>query len=136
MTKTFTKIALAAVAAGAMALPATGALAATRTESALLGALLGGVAGAAVSNGKTEGMALGAVAGAALGAAADSNKDRRRYQSRSRYVQRDVRPYHQDTRYGDYRARRYDDRDSAWSQDRYGYGSSYGRDYDSYDYRR
>ena len=136
MTKTLRNFALAAVAAGAMALPATSAMAATRTESALLGALLGGVAGAAVSNGKTEGMALGAVAGAAIGAAADSNKDRRRYQSRSRYVQRDVRPYHQETRYGDYRARRYDDRDSAWSQDRYRQRSNYDQAYDDYDYRR
>lgn len=136
MTKTFTNIALAAVAAGAITLPTTGALAATRTESAFLGALLGGVAGAAVSNGRTESMALGAVAGAAIGAVADSNKDRRRHQARSRYVQRDVRPYHQESRYGDYRARQYDERDAAWRQDRYGYESSYGQSYDHYDYRR
>ena len=135
MTKTFTKIALAMAAAGAIALPASSALAASQTESALLGALLGGVAGAAVGHGKTEGVVLGAVAGAAIGAAVDP-KNSRHHNYRSRYVQRDVRPYHQDTRYGGYYAPRRDYRDSAWSQDRYGYGSSYGNGYDGYGYRR
>ncbi len=135
MTKTFTKIALWAAAAAAVALPATGALAASQTQSALLGALLGGVAGAAVGHGKTEGVVLGAVAGAVIGAAVDP-KENRRHNDRSRYVQRDVRPHHQDTGYGDYDARRRDDRDSAWSQDRYGYGSSYGNGYGGYGDRR
>lgn len=133
--RTFTKIMISAAAAATIALPATGALAASQTESALLGALLGGVAGAAVGHGRTQGVVLGAVAGAAIGAAVDP-KGGRYHNSRSRYVQRDVRPYHQETRYGDYDARRRDYRDSAWSQDRYGYGSNYETGYDDDGYRR
>ena len=135
MTTTFTRIAVAAVTAAAIALPATGAMAGTsKTESALLGGLLGAVAGAAVSHGKTEGVALGAVAGAALGVAVDASNDRDHRNYRGGYSYRDQRPYYQGTRYSR-------DRRTQWSQDRYGYGSSYGNGYggygyDSYGYRR
>jgi uncharacterized protein YcfJ len=137
MTSTFKTIALAAVTAGAVALPAGGALAGTsKTESALLGGLLGAVAGAAIGHGKGESVALGAVAGAAIGVAADASNDRDRYDRRG-YVYRDGRTYHRSTRTY---APRYGYRDNAWSQDRYGYGSSYGQGYSGYgsyyDYRR
>jgi uncharacterized protein YcfJ len=134
MTRTFKTIALAAMTAGAVALPAGGALAGTsKTESALLGGLLGAVAGAALSHGKGEGVALGAVAGAAIGVAADASNDRDRDYRRG-YVYRDGR-HHSTRTY----APRYGYRDNAWSQDRYGYGSSYrsGYGYDgAYGYRR
>jgi len=137
MTRKFTKTVLAALTAGAVALPATGALAGTsKTESALLGGLLGAVAGAALSHGKGEGVALGAVAGAAIGVAADASNDRD-HNYRRGYAYRDGGSYHRSTRTY---APRYGYRDNAWSQDRYGYGSSYGSGYDgyggSYDYRR
>ena len=141
MTIKFSKIAIAAAVAGAIALPAGSALAGTsKTESALLGGLLGAVAGAAVGHGKTDGVLLGAAAGAALGVAVDSSNDRN-HSYRSGYAYRSARPYN-DPRYGT-QYRRYDRR-TQWSQDRYGYGSSYGSSYGngyggydgSYDYRR
>lgn len=126
MTNKMMKAAMALTVAGAVALPASQAAAGTsKTESALLGALLGGVAGAAVGNGKTEAVAIGAVAGAALGVAADKSNDRRHY--RSRYAYRDTRPYHRDTRYRSYS--RGDERTS----ERYGYrNSDYGYGYRGY----
>ena len=133
MTNKLMKAAMALTVAGAVALPAGQAAAATRSESALLGALIGGVAGAAIGDGKTEGVVLGAVAGAALGAAVDSNNDHRRY--RNGYSYRTSRPYARDTRYRSYEPRRgyYD---QGYSQGYYGRGSSYDRDdgyrYDSY----
>jgi hypothetical protein len=88
MTNRMMKAALALTAVGAMALQASEAAAGTsKTESAILGALLGGVAGAAVGNGRGEAVALGAVAGAALGVAVDKNNDRPRYRSAYRYRQ-------------------------------------------------
>jgi len=84
-----------------------------------------------VGHGKTEGVVLGAVAGAAIGAAVDPAKDNRHHNYRSRYVQRDVRPYYGNTRYGD----RYD-RGREWSQERYGYGSAYPSGYGGYGDRR
>ena len=135
MTKTFTKIALAAAAVGAVSLPAAGALAATQTESAIIGAILGGVGGAAVSHGKTQGVVLGAVAGAAIGAAVDSN-DHRRYDTRHRYVHREARPYYGDTRYGYDYGRRPTYQGYARGYDRDGYGSSYGYGDGGYGYRR
>lgn len=133
MTKTFTRIALAAAAVGAIALPASNAMAGTsKTESALLGGLLGAIAGGAVGHGKTEGVVLGAAAGAALGVAVDASNDRN-HNYRSGRAYRDARPYHRDTRYATQYAPRYD-RDTRWSQDRYGYGSSYGSGYDGYGY--
>lgn len=123
MTNKLTKTILALGMAGAVALPASQAAAASKTESALLGAVLGGVAGAAIGNGKTEGVVLGAVAGAAVGAAVDSNNDRRHY--RNGYAYRDSRPYYRDTRYRSY--------------DRGYYGSNYRQTgyYDGYgNYRR
>ena len=98
--KILSKAVIALTVAGAVALPASQAAAASKTESALLGALIGGVAGAAIGNGKTEGVVLGAVAGAAVGAAVDNNNDHRRY--RNGYSYRTTRPYARDTRYRTY----------------------------------
>lgn len=117
----FTKLAVAAAAVGAVALPASSALAGDKTERAIIGAVLGGVAGAALSNGDGTAVAVGAVAGAALGAATD-NDGRRRY-SRS---YRDSRPYYRDARYRGYDSRYYG-RD-------YRYGR-YDTDYRYYGYR-
>ena len=123
MKKTMTKAAVALTAAGALALPATQAAAGTsKTESALLGAVLGGVAGAAVGKGKTESVAIGAVAGAALGYAVDKSNDRKTYRS-SRY--RTSQPYAYGSRYPSGSRAYYGRTDS-----RYGYG------YDRYGYRR
>ena len=123
MTNKMMKIAMALTVAGAVALPASQAAAGTsKTESALLGALIGGVAGAAVGHGNSSSVALGAVAGAALGVAVDKSNDRRSY--RSAYGYRQAQPYYSDGRY--YRA-----------NDRGYYGrtnSRYG--YDNYGYRR
>ena len=128
MTRKFTRIAMAAIAATALLAPATGALAASKTERALIGAMLGGAAGAVLTRGKTEGVVVGAAAGAALGAITD--KDRRhRYGRRHSagysdasydgYDRADYGRY--DTRYD----RRSDERDSRYGSDRYTYG--YGR---------
>lgn len=126
MTNTIMKAAMALTVAGAVALPASQAAAGTsKTESALLGALLGGVAGAAVGNGKTEAVAIGAVAGAALGVAADKSNDRKHY--RSGYAYRDTRPYYRDTRY-----RTYDRGDYRRSSARYGYRYNDGYGYRGY----
>lgn len=125
MTKMMTKTMIALTAAGAMALPASQAAAGTsKTESALIGALLGGVAGAAVGNGKTESVAIGAAAGAALGVAVDKSNDRKRpsYRSASRY--RQASPVY----YRDYNRAQYDR-----------YGRAYydnSRYYDGYGYYR
>lgn len=110
MTKKMTKAVVALAAVGALALPASQAAAGTsKTESALLGAVLGGVAGAAVGGGKTESMAIGALAGGALGYAIDKSNDGKSYRSHS---------YHR-------------------SQPYYGYGRSSGRyGYNNYGYRR
>lgn len=108
MKTRFTRIAIAAAVTGAIALPASGAMAASKTERALLGGLLGAVAGAAISDGRTEGVAIGAVAGAALGAA--TSKDRR---YRSSY--RQTRPYYANSQYRSY--------------DRQGDGRYYGQGY-------
>ncbi|WP_334164364.1 glycine zipper 2TM domain-containing protein [Phenylobacterium sp.] len=125
MKKTMTKVAVALTAAGALALPASQAAAGTsKTESALIGAVLGGVAGAAVGNGKTESMAIGAVAGAALGYAVDKSNDRKTYRS-SRY--RTTQPYYGARYPSDSRAY-YGRTNSRYGYDRYGY--------DRYGYRR
>ena len=118
MTNRFTKIAVAATVAGAMIVPATAANAASKTERAIIGAILGGVAGAAVTGGDTDGVVLGAAAGGALGVATAKNKKHRYQRS-----YRSNRPYAQDSRYR-YQQQRYDQRryDS-----RYGYYDSYGR---------
>lgn len=128
MTNRFAKTAMALTLAGAVALPAGQAAAASKTESALLGALIGGVAGAAIGDGKGEAVALGAVAGAAIGAAA--GKDKRRHY-RNGYSYRTSQPYYRDTRYRSY-DRRYEARAP------YGYSSHRGYSgYNTYyDYRR
>lgn len=125
MTNKLTKTFLALGVAGAVALPASQAAAASKTESALLGAVLGGVAGAAIGNGKTEGVVLGAVAGAALGAAVDNDNDRRHY--RNGYSYRTSRPYYRDTRYRTYDRGNYYGGDYRRSGYYDGYGSYYRR---------
>jgi hypothetical protein len=125
MKTKFAKTALAIAAIGAVGLPASQAAAASKTENAIIGALLGGVAGAAVSNGKTEGVALGAVAGAALGAAMDKPDRNRRY-SRG-YNYRDTRSNYRDS--NRYRSSYYAPVSrSGYSNygDSYDYGNSYG----------
>lgn len=87
-----TKIAVAALVAGSIALPAGTAAAGEKTERAIIGALIGGVAGAAISKDDTTGALVGAAAGAALGAATAKDKNYRygyrtapRYSNYSRY---------------------------------------------------
>lgn len=127
--KNFARAAMALTLAGAVALPAGQAVAASKTESALIGALIGGVAGAAIGDGKGEAVAIGAVAGAALGAAAGNDKNRRHY--RNGYAYRTSRPYYRDTRYRSY--------DRSYDRGYYS-GRSYQRGYGGYDtyydYRR
>ena len=121
--KTLTKTITAAAIVGALALPATGALAASKTEKAVVGALIGGLLGAAVSNGDSTATIAGVAAGAAIGASTGSNnrydsRYDRRYDSRGRYVQ-PTRYNSYDNRYG----ARYDNR------------SGYGYDQRVYDQR-
>lgn len=99
MTSKFSKIAVAALVTGAVALPAAGAQAASKTERALIGGLIGAVAGAAITNGDGGATAIGAVAGAAIGASTKNNNrryyssnyrnDRGYYNQRAGYYQRD-----------------------------------------------
>ncbi|HEY3694995.1 hypothetical protein [Phenylobacterium sp.] len=113
------RIAVAAAVTGAMLLPATGALAASKTERALVGALIGGAAGAALGRGDGGAVAVGAAAGALIGVATD--KDRRYHRS---YNQR--RPYYRDARY-------YDRGDYGRDYNGYGrYDTSYGAPYGYY----
>jgi hypothetical protein len=98
--KIIAKAAIALTAAGAMALPAGQAAAGTsKTESAILGALLGGVAGAAVGNGKTQSVVIGAAAGAALGVAVDKSNDRKTYRSGAYRYRQAAPAYYRDSRY-------------------------------------
>lgn len=98
MTNKMMRAAMALTVAGAVALPASQAAAGTsKTESAIIGALLGGVAGAAVGDGKTEAVAIGAVAGAALGVAVDKSNDRPKY--RGGYGYRQPQAYYGERRY-------------------------------------
>jgi uncharacterized protein YcfJ len=124
MTNKITKAAIALTTVGALALPATQAAAGTsKTESALIGAVLGGVVGAAAGNGKSENVLLGAAAGAALGVVADKSNDRKTY--RSGYNYRRSQPAY-GARYPSYDRGYYNRANS-----RYGYG------YDAYgNYRR
>lgn len=120
--KTFTKIAVAATVAGAMIVPASSAFAASKTERAILGAVIGGVAGAAIGDGKTEAVAIGAVAGAALGATTAKKKDYRYNQSYRTAPRYDNRYYNQ---------RGYNQR--GYQNSRYAY-DRYGNRYDARDY--
>ena len=120
MTNKMIKAAMALSVAGAVALPASQAAAGTsKTESALLGALLGGVTGAAVGNGKTESVALGAVAGAALGVAVDSSNDRKHYRSGYRY--RQSQPSYSNSRYRSNDRGYYGRTNSRYDNEGYGY---------------
>ena len=112
----FGKIAIAVAVTSAVALPATGALAASKTERALIGALIGGAAGAALGNGDGGAVAAGAAAGALVGVATAKPK-----YYRSGY--RTSRPYYRDTRYGGY-DRAYSPRDAYRYDTRY---DDYGR---------
>ena len=119
-------VAMALTVAGAVSLPASQAAAGTsKTESAILGALLGGVAGAAVGHGSTGSVALGAVAGAALGVAVDKSNDRRNY--RSAYGYRQAQPYYSDTRYRSNDRGYYGRTNSRYSYDNYNYDYGYRR---------
>lgn len=121
MTNKMMKAAMTLAVAGAVALPASQAAAGTsKTESALIGALLGGVAGAAVGDGKTKAVAIGAVAGAALGVAVDKSNDRPNY--RSGYGYRQSQPYYSDTRYRSYDRGYYGRTNSHYGYDNYDYG--------------
>ena len=121
MTNKILTAAMALTVAGAVALPASQAAAGTsKTESAILGALLGGVAGAAVGNGKTQSVAIGAVAGAALGVAVDKSNDRKNY--RSGYGYRQSQPYYGNSRYRSSDRGYYGRTDSRYGYDNYGSG--------------
>ncbi|NQE64629.1 glycine zipper 2TM domain-containing protein [Caulobacter sp. RHG1] len=106
----FTKTAIVVATVGALVAPASAAFAASKTERAILGAVIGGVAGAAIGDGKTEAVAIGAVAGAALGATTAKKKDRYGYGYRSNPRYENSRYY--DNRYdrGGYRNDRYNSR--------------------------
>lgn len=118
----FTKIAVAATVAGAMIVPASSAFAASKTERAILGAVIGGVAGAAIGDGKTEAVAIGAVAGAALGATTAKKKNNYGYGYRTAPRYQQSRGY--DNRYYDQRGHQ----NSRYAYDRY------GNRYDARDY--
>ena len=121
MTNRMMKVAMALSVAGAVALPASQAAAGTsKTESALLGALLGGIAGAAAGHGKTGAVALGAVAGAALGVAVDKGNDRPNYRTARSY--RQSQPYYADGRYRANDRGYYGRTNSRYGYDSYGYG--------------
>ncbi len=120
--KTFTKTAIAVAITGALVAPASSAFAASKTERAILGAVIGGVAGAAVGDGRTEAVAIGAVAGAALGATTARNRDYRygyrtapRYDNRGYYNRYDYQRGYQNNRYAyDRYGYRYDARDYGY----------------------
>ena len=115
--KTFTKTAIAVAITGALVAPATSAFAASKTERAILGAVIGGVAGAAIGDGKTEAVAIGAVAGAALGATTAKKKNYGYgYRTAPRY---DNRGYYNNQR--------------GYQNSRYAY-DRYGNRYDARDY--
>jgi len=112
-----TKIAVAAAVTGAILLPASGALAADKTERALIGAILGGVTGAALSKGDTGATAMGAAAGALVGVATAKNKNR----------------YHSYQPPRQYRQAQYRDYGNRYYGDSYGrYDTRYDTRYDSY----
>jgi uncharacterized protein YcfJ len=121
----FSRIAVAVGVSGALMIPGA-ALAASKTERALIGALIGGVAGAAVSNGDTSGVAIGAVAGAALGAATAKDKNRH-YRSGYRV---NNRPYAYSNQYRSY--------DRGYTYDRVydARGRGYRTSYPTYGYGR
>ncbi|MGA0605683.1 glycine zipper 2TM domain-containing protein [Phenylobacterium sp. VNQ135] len=102
-----TKIAVAALVAGSIALPAGTAAAGEKTERAIIGALIGGVAGAAVSRDDTTGALVGAAAGAALGAATAKDKNHRRYGYRAAPRYSNYNRYDRYDRYGRYDSRYY-----------------------------
>jgi uncharacterized protein YcfJ len=131
LIKTTPKVLIALTAAATMALPASQAAAGTsKTESALIGALIGGLGGAAVGNGKTESVVIGAAAGAALGVAVDKSNDRKSYRSGAyRYRQQAAPAYYRDSRYNRVQYDRY----GRAYYDNSRYDSRY---YDAYGYRR
>jgi uncharacterized protein YcfJ len=130
-----TKIALAAALTGALVLPASSAFAASKTERALIGAVLGGVAGAALGKGDGGAVAIGAVAGAALGAATGHDNRSNRYSS----GYRQTGAYYGDSRQRDYRQVRngygYDNRAAYGYDNRYGADGRYSRSDAGYGYR-
>jgi hypothetical protein len=123
--KTISKITAAAAALSIAAIPASQALAASKTENALLGAAIGALGGALVSKG-TGGIVAGAAAGAAVGIIADK-PDRPKYRS----YRAPTRSYSQQPVYG--RQPVYNDRyyGQAYNQNGYRYAqpSRYGYGY-------
>ena len=106
-----TRIAAAVAISLAVALPATGALAASRkTNNALIGGAIGALAGALISDGDTTATLGGAAAGALIGSASTRDRydrnDRRAYETR---YQQPAYGYGRDYRVDD---RRYDGRGS------------------------
>lgn len=121
------KIAAAAAVTGALALPASQAFAASKTENALIGAAVGALAGTLLSNGGPEATIAGAAIGGLVGAAADKPDHRRRAYHRGRDVRYVDRPYREAPRYRSSYAPSY--RDSHYGSSyavpagyRYGYG--------------
>lgn len=123
----FAKIATAAAIAGALTVPATGALAATKTENALIGGALGALAGALIGNGDTSAVVGGAAVGALVGVATD--KPDRRYVNRqsvrnSRY---NGSSYRAQPVYNNYRQPAYrSSRDYGYGQNYYPVNNRYG----------
>jgi uncharacterized protein YcfJ len=117
-----TKIAAAAALTSAIALPASQAFAASKTENALIGAAVGALAGSLLAHGSTEGVLAGAAVGGLVGVAADKpDRYRRGYTtSRARY---ESRPVYRNYREAEYRRPVY--RDSYGYRDSYAYGSGY-----------
>ena len=125
----FTKIASAAAVAAALTVPATGALAATKTENALIGGAIGALAGALIGNGSTSSVVGGAAVGALVGVATD--KPDRRYVGQ-RVPQRTAyrsTSYRAQPVYNSYRQPTYRtgyDRDYGYNQGYYPVNSRYG----------
>lgn len=116
----FAKIASAAAVAAALTVPASGALAATKTENALIGGALGALAGALIGNGDTSAVVGGAAVGALVGVATD--KPDRRYYGRPAARNTTYRSsYRAQPVYNSYRQPVYR---TSYGRD-YGYGSGY-----------
>ena len=124
----FTKIASAAAVAAAIAIPGSQALAASKTENALIGGAIGALAGALIGHGSTSSVVGGAAVGALVGVATD--KPDRRYGQRvpQRTAYRST-SYRAQPVYNSYRQPTYRtgyDRDYGYNQGYYPVNSRYG----------
>ncbi len=120
----FAKIASAAAIAAALTVPATGALAATKTENALIGGAIGALAGALIGNGSTTAVVGGAAAGALIGVATDK-PDRRYYGQRAPQRTAYRSSYQAQPVYNNYRQPAYR---TGYDRD-YGYSQGYSQNY-------